>query len=99
MDGDHTRRSLAVLEDGSPAPDPDEGLYVPQCFRDSSELRRSGLQAGWEAGKQPVRPAVSPRYPRRWWGLMRVSAAADEEAEKVASITTVAIDTCNDTRG
>lgn len=46
-------RSLAVLEDGSPAPDgtPDDDLYFPQCFRDSSELRRSEPQADREPGQ------------------------------------------------
>ena len=35
-------RDLAELEDGSPAPDgtPGEDLFFPQCFRDSSELKR-----------------------------------------------------------
>src|SRR5260370_4597955 len=45
-------RSLAVLADGSPAPDgtPGDDLYFPQCFRDSSELRpAAGRQAGREA--------------------------------------------------
>jgi hypothetical protein len=34
-------RTLAVLEDGSPAPDgtPGEDMFFPQCFRDSSELK------------------------------------------------------------
>jgi len=34
-------REVAVLEDGSPAPDgtPDDDLYYPLCFRDSSEIK------------------------------------------------------------
>jgi hypothetical protein len=34
-------RGLAMLEDGSPAPEgtPGEDMYFPQCFRDSSELK------------------------------------------------------------
>jgi len=34
-------REVAVLEDGSPAPDgtPDDDMYHPLCFRDASELR------------------------------------------------------------
>lgn len=34
-------RQVATLEDGSPAPDgtPDDDLYFPLCFRDSSEIR------------------------------------------------------------
>jgi hypothetical protein len=34
-------RGLAMLEDGSPAPDgtPGEDMFYPQCFRDSSELK------------------------------------------------------------
>jgi len=36
-------RELATLEDGSPAPDgtPGEDMFFPQCFRDSSELKRA----------------------------------------------------------
>lgn len=36
-------RALAMLEDGSPAPEgtPGEDMYFPQCFRDSSELKRT----------------------------------------------------------
>jgi hypothetical protein len=35
-------RELAQLEDGTPAPDgtPGEDMFFPQCFRDSSELKR-----------------------------------------------------------
>lgn len=35
-------RDLAVLEDGSPAPEgiPDEDTYYPGCYRDSTELRK-----------------------------------------------------------
>jgi hypothetical protein len=35
-------RELATLEDGSPAPEvtPAEDMFFPQCFRDSSELKR-----------------------------------------------------------
>jgi hypothetical protein len=35
-------RELAVLDDRSPAPDgtADEDLFLPCCFRDSSEIRR-----------------------------------------------------------
>jgi len=34
-------RRVAMLEDNSPAPYtlPDDEVYFPQCFRDSSELR------------------------------------------------------------
>jgi hypothetical protein len=34
---------LAVLDDGSPAPDgtADEDLFFPCCFRDASEIRRA----------------------------------------------------------
>jgi hypothetical protein len=35
-------RELATLKDGFPAPDgtPGEDMFFPQCFRDSSELKR-----------------------------------------------------------
>ena len=35
-------RELAMLDDGSPAPDAtaDEDLFYPCCFRDGSEIRR-----------------------------------------------------------
>lgn len=38
-----TARDVATLEDSSPAPDgtPDDDLYHPVCFRDSSEIRES----------------------------------------------------------
>src|SRR5713101_875112 len=44
-------RRVAELADGSPALDgtPDEDLFFPQCFRDSSEIRPN-LQADREAG-------------------------------------------------
>jgi len=34
-------RELAMLDDGSPAPDgtADEDLFYPCCFRDASEIR------------------------------------------------------------
>lgn len=37
-------REVASLEDGSPAPDgtPEDDMYHPGCFRDSSELRLEG---------------------------------------------------------
>jgi hypothetical protein len=37
-------RALALLEDGSPAPEdtPDDDLWFPGCFRDSSEIRKRG---------------------------------------------------------
>jgi hypothetical protein len=41
-------RGLAMLEDGSPAPDgtPDEDMFFPQCFRDSSELKLAPGEGG-----------------------------------------------------
>lgn len=45
-------RRLAVLDDGSPAPEgtADEDLLFPQCYRDSSELQ-AAPQADMEAGQ------------------------------------------------
>jgi hypothetical protein len=36
-------RSVATLEDGTPAPADadDDDVYFPMCFRDSSEIRRA----------------------------------------------------------
>ena len=41
-------RSVAVQKDGSPAREgtPDEDLWFPQCFRDSSEIRQPVMEAG-----------------------------------------------------
>ena len=41
-------RSVAVQADGSPAQEgtPDEDLWFPQCFRDSSEIRQPVKEAG-----------------------------------------------------
>lgn len=41
-------RRLTELDDGSPAPDgtPDEDLLFHRCFRDASEIRVAGIEAG-----------------------------------------------------
>lgn len=47
-------RSVAQLENGTPAPDgtPEENLWHPQAFRDSSEIRRRA-EAEAEAEIEP----------------------------------------------
>jgi hypothetical protein len=49
-------RRLAELEDGSPAPEgtADEDLWFPQCFRDSSEIRRTASLADSPAFNQLI---------------------------------------------
>jgi hypothetical protein len=61
-----TDRSVAEIEDGTPAPagTPDEDLFYPMCYRDSSEIKQRPSvnrrhAAGVNRSTGPARSLVS----------------------------------------
>ena len=73
-------RRLAELDDGSPAPEgtADDDLLFPQCFRESSEIRRFG--APRQDGGRAVSAASRPMTARERDRLLAIVSVLDIRA-------------------